>query len=93
MIILLMSLKSKSELRLKIIELNQIRLYWGVKLDKIQSLKGMIDLIANRSDQDDFAESIFRTEDALKNIFVNLIINILYYNNILALLIKSYLWG
>ena len=31
----------------------------------------MIDLIANRSDPDDFAESIFRTEDALKNIFVN----------------------
>ena len=40
-------------------------------MDKIQSLKGMIDLIANRSDPDDFAESIFRTEDALKNIFVN----------------------
>ena len=40
-------------------------------MDKIQSLKGMIDLIANRSDQDDFAESIFRTEDALKNIFLN----------------------
>ena len=40
-------------------------------MDKIQSLKGMIDLIANRSDPDDFAESIFRTEDALKNIFLN----------------------
>jgi len=40
-------------------------------LDKIQSLKGMIDLIANRSDPEDFAESIFRTEDALKNIFIN----------------------
>ena len=40
-------------------------------MDKIQSLKGMIDLIANRSDPEDFAESIFRTEDALKNIFIN----------------------
>ena len=40
-------------------------------MDKIQSLKGMIDLIANRSDPEDFAESIFRTENALKNIFIN----------------------
>ena len=40
-------------------------------MDKIQSLKGMIDLIANRSNSEDFAESIFRTEDALKNIFIN----------------------
>ena len=40
-------------------------------MDKIQSLKGMIDLIADRSNPDDFAESIFRTEDALKNIFLN----------------------
>ena len=40
-------------------------------MDKIQSLKGMIDLIANRSNSEDFAVSIFRTEDALKSIFIN----------------------
>jgi len=40
-------------------------------LDKIQSLKGMIDLIGNKYLPDDFAQSIFRTEEALKNIFKN----------------------
>ena len=36
-------------------------------MDKIQSLKGMIDLIGNKSDSKDFAESIFTTEEVLKN--------------------------
>ena len=40
-------------------------------MDKIQSLKGMIDLIGNKSDSKDFAESIFTTEEVLKNIFTN----------------------
>ena len=40
-------------------------------MDKIQSLKGMIDLIGNKYLPDDFAQSIFRTEEALKNIFKN----------------------
>ena len=40
-------------------------------MEKINSLTGMLDLISSKSDQNEFANKIFSTEESLRVIFEN----------------------